>query len=611
MYPVFCRSPKKDSQALMSFVVDSDSQDSLDTQDSQDEESEAEKKGKMNEKTVVEESVEEVMVIEASVEIVPKVTQKKPMEKPIGKAPTTPGALSEEIPRVRVKKLTPEGDKRGKRNSLIPSDSGEEDSPSERRTRSKRHDSSQQSESDSDSVQGGKGRRSTRNTLTRAETVGASPKRGSVKKVSTDSPRSKGKKGKEPESASAPIKPVKNLLDEVDENANKSASAPAEIEVIPETEVISPKENSEKTGLPDSSFVEDTQQYSPMRKTRKASAASVSETPEKTDFSGVFSAINEASKNLFSEGNSESVHTIAETDASQGDENVSPALTPKKQDLLVAAASSPVVKPVAVKLLRLSEEEIAKLSPSKSKDSVTSSPRSALRQSPRSVKRRASVLAFSKAGRSHENKDDDDLNGIKPINMDDIIPSSQDAFGLAMQKSQNSQSDSVTEFTPGILKSKSSQKSSSSDRTGSMTGSMSEESSEPTVIEIIKESDMLNDKEKVSQDEQNEDSSLNKLKSGSDLLMMSDTNEDTAKSTADSSKNGLSDPVVSSGCLNNPDIVPMDVDPSQESLDDSQATIISRRVQRRKSKKALDEQLKTSRVSATNFLTLRVLCFLI
>ena len=217
------------------------------------------------------------------------------------------------------------------------------------------------------------------------------------------------------------------------------ASAPSQV-LVEDSQQFSPGKFKTKTDA----FVEESQQYSP---SKVKSSKSVKETPVKLDFAGAFdSATMGGSKNLFSQD----VSSICETDLSQTQlpqhaerpELSTPTKRPPVKD--VASPTSPVVK-----LYKLSQEDIIRLSPSKqatndgvSGSGIGSPPRSV----GRGVKRRASLLKVSRAA-SQEKKSEDGKVG-KQVNMDDIIPSSQDALAFAID---NSHCVAETQFTPKLL----------------------------------------------------------------------------------------------------------------------------------------------------------------
>ena len=371
-------------------------------------------------------------------------------------------------------------------------------------------------------------------------------------------------------------------LSEASECSDPAASVPSQI-LVEDSQQFSPSKFKAKTGLLSAeSFVEESQQFSPSK--TKGSRA-VEETPQKLDFAGAFesSSMGGGSKNLFSQD----LSSICETDFSQSQlpQTAEPPelSTPTKRPPVkgVGSPTSPVVK-----LYKLGQEDIIRLSPSKqATNDIGSPPRSV----GRGVKLRASLLKASRAA-SQEKKSQDSTGG-KQVNIDDIIPSSQDALTFAIE---NSHCIGETQFTPKML-------GLDNGKDGSLSVEQSEKSKvdnestlkdtsdmEITVIEkdkvSDKETDQMESTPKTVGSKQNgdDDTGSSNLKSGSDLLMMSNSFSESGNDSKVSSASR-------SGFLHSPDIVPADLDVSHESDNDSQATIVSSRVKRRKSKKVLDE----------------------
>ena len=376
-------------------------------------------------------------------------------------------------------------------------------------------------------------------------------------------------------------------------------------------------------------LVEDSQQYSPSKciakNTSPLSETVVEEsqqcTPSKTecsstseetsvrlDFSGAFDSTVVAanSKTLFSESMVDSPQSQLPQEAERP-ELSTPTKWPPAKD-----AGSPV-SPV-VKLYKLSQEDIIRLSPSKqaTNDAFTAPFSSSPRSVGRGIKRRASLLRASKAASqekktvSQEKKPEDNENG-KKLNIDEIIPSSQDAFTFAVQ---NSMSVEEAQFTPkmlGLTKEKGKDETLSTD-TPELSKSTDETSfrdtsdTETTVIEKTEVSKDQSDQGKrlakalsVNKNENSENhDSL--FKSGTELLVMSDTFSESGNDANVSNTGG-------SRCVPNSDILPADIDVSQDSENDFQSTIVSSRVKRRKSKRMLDELKGPSQVDYVPMVT--------
>ena len=374
-------------------------------------------------------------------------------------------------------------------------------------------------------------------------------------------------------------------------NSKQSTSAASGSEVLVEdSQQYSPgKCIAKNTSMLSETVVEESQQCSP---SKTQCSSSSEETSVRLDFSGAFDSTVVAanSKTLLSESVADSSESQLPQEAERP-ELSTPTKRPPVKD--AGSPASPVVK-----LYKLSQEDIIRLSPSKqaSNDAFTAPFSSSPRSVGRGVKRRASLLRASKAASqekkadSQEKKSEDDG---KKINVDDIIPSSQDAFAFAVQ---NSLKVEETQFTPKALefnKEKGKEETLSADvpenlKNTDETSCRGTSDTETTVIEkgeVSKDhSDQGESLAKASNDTKdvNSENHDSPLKSGTDLLVMSDTYSESGNDANVSNTGG-------SICPPNSDILPADIDVSQDSENDSQATIVSSRVKRRKSKRMLDE----------------------
>ena len=358
---------------------------------------------------------------------------------------------------------------------------------------------------------------------------------------------------------------------------------------------------------PSQVLVEDSQQYSPNRLKTKTSAllsetvveesqpcsspnTKQSKTPEegsvRLDFSGVFDStvVASGSKNLFSESVTDLTQSQLPEEAERP-ELQTPTKRPPVND--GGSPTSPVVK-----LYKLSQEDIIRLSPSKqaTNDGFTAPLSGSPRSVGRGVKRRASLLRLTKTA-SQEKKPEDEVKG-KKINMDDIIPSSQDAFALAVQNSQKVEETQNTPKAAIVSKEMLTQDSNfahkpENSKTSDDTSFEGTSDNETTVIEKdreVKDSDQVENATETNEaTNKNSEENHRSTKSISDKMAMSDTYSESGNDSRVADTEG-------SGCLRNPDIVTADIDVSQECENDSQATIVSNnKVKRRKSKRTLDE----------------------
>ena len=383
-------------------------------------------------------------------------------------------------------------------------------------------------------------------------------------------------------------------------NSKQPSSAASASEVLVEdSQQYSPSKCIAKDASPLSeTVVEESQQCSP---SMTICSSASQESSVRLDFSGAFDSTVVAanSKTLFSESLADSSQSQLPQEAER------PELSTPTKRPPVKDAGSPV-SPV-VKLYKLSQEDIIRLSPSKqaTNDAFTAPFPSSPKSVGRGVKRRASLLRASKAASqekkpaSQEKKSEDDGKG-KKIHMDDIIPSSQDAFAFAVQNSLRVEE---TQFTPKVLgfnKEKDKDETLSADipensKSTDETSFRGTSDTETTVIETGKVSKDQSDQEKslanTSNDNKDENSENHgsPLKSGTELLEMPDTYSESGNDTNVSNTGDAR-------CLPNSDIQPADVDVSHDSDNDSQATIVSSRVKRRKSKRMLDELKGPSQV---------------
>ncbi len=342
-------------------------------------------------------------------------------------------------------------------------------------------------------------------------------------------------------------------------------------------------------------MAEETQQYSPGKenvdkKITEVGNVCVEETPVKVENSILIvdmAVKTDSVKNLFSE--------VPE----------SQILTPRKDSAFTDVNMAPVVQ-----LMRLSDTDFEKFSPLKSKfqEETYNMPNAEATKDRKSLKRRASLLKFSKAGQESEPS--------QPDNMDDIIPSSQDSSGFTTRISQSKllgEIDFPTFKLPKEIKvaQKEQSQCEGMDSESIVCEVKAVKADSMKVDVVMMDTTVEND----CKDDEKEMSQVKKKMSESDVcdpkvlddvkVSQGDENnanksetegkEDEAAQTQAESQQLESDKVEfttessksNSDVMNNPDIVGANLF-MNESSQDSQATVITK-PKKRRSKKVLDE----------------------
>ncbi len=311
-----------------------------------------------------------------------------------------------------------------------------------------------------------------------------------------------------------------------------------------------------------------------------ASTQSQDKADLKLDFKGAFSSASlpdTSSKTLFSE----ELTSVPDTEGSElsSKAEVTKFSTPTKK-----ASAGQSVSPVSpvVKVYKLTEEDITRLSPGKQPGG--GGPRAV----GRGVKRRVSLLRAGKAKGDAPQVPGTGL-GAPPLNLDDVIPSSQDSFSFAMK---NSMVVTETQLTPKHDDAKDKEKSGTTPAKSDTESDM-----ETTVIENTRK---LSSKQTAADSDRTKTTgSEGQGQTGSEheeRPEAMDVEEDSEQKDATASDSTRPSSSGDSGCLDNPDIEPVDIEVTAESAD-SQATITGGRVQRRKSRKTRDELKGPSQVS--------------
>ncbi len=338
-----------------------------------------------------------------------------------------------------------------------------------------------------------------------------------------------------------------------------------------------------KSSLATGAIVEESQPCSPSLR-----SSSVDETPVKLDFQGAFafeSTTADSSKSAFTQ---DGISTVPDTEMSQ------PELPNQAPDMSTPQKRPPQRSPVSpmspiVKLKKLSEEDITRLSPTKQApiDSFTVPEPVQQKSVGRGAKRRISLLKSTKAAAEEAKSSPRGQTTVSPLNMDDVIHSSQDGPSFAVNPSL---AVAETQFTPQMFQSKAKAPSPAEESVNINNDSCVAKDVSDTEITVIK-------KVKPGRVSPRTGSNRKETHSDSDIA----TKDISEQSEIDSSK--LSTP-NSSGYLGNPDILPADIEASQGSQNDSEATITGGRVKRRKSKKMLDELKGPSQVRAFGWCSL-------